>query len=358
MNKHILFILFLLVLLLGSCGNEPETVSQEIELKFVLPAGTVMSQPNKSPAHKVMGDPGTTESFRKPRYGWFYLVYSDGEDEHVFVLNNGPIDESDWTKEQYSGQFATTDDWIYTYSQSQKILLLGEGHSKLRTWGRLYAAMSYEDLTPYVKGHDASYKPQSEADIKNIVFSNNTDAVKNSLQDIYSSPAGYIYEPWGEYYGTVRNLPNTPTPSVGEMRVYMPLYHVASKVDVMWNVAPSVQTEMHVTSMKATHLYDGECYLFRPTDNTIDAATFAGGYERQITLNNIGMQWEGRYYFYAIPYKNNADKCPLQLEVQANNDTSGSYKETVLNDPSSPFVPWIRGQISITQNMTGLYKYN
>ena len=351
MKRNLIFILF--VILLSACDTHTDVAPLTFNFCMSLPMGNSSSPVSCIAAdnrNRVMGDPGTYESFRKPRYAYIYFINKNATTTSVTVLQRDQIQESDWVATAYNGQYQLSGDSVYNYKKTFVLIL-----SAKRTEGRVYAAMSYYPLSGlHVKGKDASYEPQTEEDVMNLVFNLDTD-LKSSLQDIYSSPLAYQYN--GEYYGTIQNYAYDPSTGEGEKVVSLniPLYHVASKVDVMWNVQEAMQEQTRVTNMKATHLYDTDCYLFRPTDNSIDAATYSSGYQVELTSDNIGTQWEGRSYFYAIPYTNNAGKCPLQLEVQANGNTTGSYKTTVLNDPSSPFVPWLRGRINITSNVETLY---
>lgn len=334
-----------IALFLAGCKSvEPDDSEFKLNINVALPVSDV------SVYNKVMGDPGQTEVFKKPRYGYIYLVNeADGEAE-VMTLYKENLDENDWELRTYNGVYMHQDDYVYVYKKTFVILLPSK-----RDAGRIYIAMSYYPLNNLrVSGHTSDYEPQTEEDVKNLVFDLNAN-LKSSLQDIYSSPVGYIYN--GKYYGTIQNYAYDPSDGTGNKAtsIHLPLYHVASKVDVIWNVREDKQQDVRITNVKATHVYDGQCYLFRPTENTVNAATYASGYDVELTNNNIAMQWEGRSYFYAIPYTNNADKCPLQLEFQANENTAGSYKTTVLNEPTSPFVPWIRGKINISRNVEELY---
>lgn len=333
LKLHIISLFVVLAFL--ACQNDQQFGNVEV---LEIPVQIVLPADNMSNFNKVMGDPGTTETFRLPRYAYFFLVidWEDGSSSTIYTKTQ-TIESEQWKLSTYHGNLYTEGDNIYTYDGSISFTL----SSKERSAGRLYAAASYMPLSL------SDVNPATESDILNITFPL-TSELRVNVQDIYSTPC--YYKPDGvTYYGTISDIKRkVPT-------AYALLYHVASKVDVIWNVQESLQRDMRVTDLKATHLYDGDCYLFRPTDNTVSTDTYGSGYDMQLTSDNIGTQWEGRSYFYAIPYTNNAGKCPLQLEVQANGNTTGSYKTTVLNDPSSPFVPWLRGTISISRNVETLY---
>ena len=143
------------------------------------------------------------------------------------------------------------------------------------------------------------------------------------------------------------------------------LYHVASKVDVMWNVKTDLRDDMKLTYLEAEHLYNGACLLFKPNQNEVSATKFTGGYSTVLvkatdTQPNIGTQWNGRAYFYTIPYKNNANpaKFPLQLRMLKNNDlydeerADAEYYHLIKSTdmPSDAvYVPWVRCQMNINK---------
>lgn len=327
---HIVFLC--IIVLLTNCHEQVEQDSRVFPLRLVVPVD--MSQ---SSVRKIMGDPGSAEALDLPHYAYVFTVFKkiDGGYDIKKILQSdlyesGKTDSEVWTP-VYTGA-----DIVYRCLINLEAVTPVLGQVE---YCHVYAAVSKVPLTL------SNTNPIDEDEVRNITFKVNSD-VKQEMQNIYSTPYNNFID--GKYYGRVNVRQDVVTTD-------LMLYHVASKVDLMWNVEESVQTQMRVTNMKVTHLYDGPSYLFRPTDNQIAEAAYSGGYVHIVTDNNIGMQWEGRHYFYAIPYRNNANKCPLLLEMQANGNTAGSYKETVLNDPSSPFVPWIRGQINITKNIEGDY---
>jgi hypothetical protein len=89
--------------------------------------------------------------------------------------------------------------------------------------------------------------------------------------------------------------------------------------------------------------------------NTLPALPTSGGYDRPdiVTSSDEGLWWEGRSYFYTIPYTvvGNEDYFPLQLLMRTNG-SSGTGYELTLNQPidtTDVFVPWIRGTFTLTK---------
>lgn len=201
----------------------------------------------------------------------------------------------------------------------------------------VYAAVSSTPLTLQVDR-------TSEETIKNATFTL-TDENIQSLQDIYSTPYNLMetVNNVKQYYGTIKDI-NSAVPHVDLI-----LYHVAAKVDLLWNVADDVQSDIRLTEMTVNGL-SRTGYLFRPNENgkpTNDAAT----YTRAIPIN-IGNQWNGRAYFYAIPYSNGTNY-PLTLDLKADEQPDKTGDEGVALDipytlsTENPYTHWMRGDIRI-----------
>ena len=87
-------------------------------------------------------------------------------------------------------------------------------------------------------------------------------------------------------------------------------------------------------------------YLFRPNENTTPTET--DKYPHSIPIHT-GNQWDGRAYFYAIPYSNGT-YYPLTLDLKA--DGKPEKTEVALNIPyttstENPYTHWMRGDIRI-----------
>ena len=354
----------LTALLVSSCENEMKN-QQPFELEVRLVFSAPISQSTNAPIMRAFGDPGITETFDFPQYAYIYLVWSeDGtvEKTHVETFPRIDLDDNLWVRDENTLEYSVPGDPVYVYTQ--KIFKLLD--TKVRTWGRLYVAVSKEDIAPYVKGSDPKKtSPTSETDVQNLVFDNNTTAIQGCLQDIYSTP--YNYNIGGKYYGEIVNFAYNESAGTGSNVAYanLLLYHVASKVDVMWNVKTDLRDDMKLTYLEAEHLYNGACLLFKPNQNEVSATKFTGGYSTVLvkatdTQPNIGTQWNGRAYFYTIPYKNNANpaKFPLQLRMLKNNDlydeerADAEYYHLIKSTdmPSDAvYVPWVRCQMNINK---------
>ena len=365
-RKHIelLFIGILLGgLLLSGCKPDEPTQQITLPISICLPAGEVYAA--KAPEQRAFGDPGTTEQFALPTHIYIYIVKGD----KVWEIIEKTPSSSDWTKTHYDdGPYDTKGDSVYMYTPDDLSLLLDGGSFT----GRVYIVASAVELdfNEDIKKDGST----SLSDLLDLSFSFDTTTgtdeqkaaaalVEQNLQNIYSTPYNYTHD-YGSgsvYYGSFYATQKVP-------RLNLLLYHVASKVDLMWNVAEEKRDSVKISYVAATHLYQGPCFVFRPTENSIvtdndidDDELYGGGYTKVLLDEDPpcpGTQWNGRKYFYAIPYKNNdaTPHYPLQIRLQKGGDSptgSNYYWSVVKTDVPSVWTPWIRSQITINKG-----KYN
>ena len=370
------------ILGLHGCNNELESVPVELELRMAISASGISNsqgapsvlrnEESDTMQLRAFGDPGTTETFDFPKYAYIFMVWSEdgtAEKTHIETFPRMDLDDDLWERDENTLEYSVPGDPVYVYTQKVFKLL----DAKVRKWGRLYVAVSKEDIAPYVKGSDPKKTtPTSETDVQNLVFDNNTRAIQGSLQDIDSTP--YNYNVGGKYYGEIANFAYNEGAGTGSNVAYanLLLYHVAAKVDVMWNVAEGKRSEMKLSYIAAEHLYDGPCLLFRPMENEPGVEKYTSGYTKELATNDIGTQWNGRAYFYTIPYKNNAATkvFPLQLCMLKNGDSPKIPAEDPDDDPTdrlnadyyhliqntsmpsdAVFMPWIRCQMKINKEL-------
>lgn len=343
--KNIL-ILGVLIAGLFSCKKDEPVHSVPLELSLCLPAQEVAYQ---APLKRSIGDPGTSEVLELPKYAYIFITKEDGGVRSIWRKEELVMAPENWEKIRYYGQFATDGDYIYRYTKRAVFLLSNETPK-----GKIYAICSNKRLT--LTPSLASISSVDE--ILNLKFNTAPDSIQENLQNIYSTPYNYTKE--GNYYCTY---------DCSEENVYtlnLLLYHVAAKVDITWAVndgkrpersdESSKVTTVRLTDMQAQYLFNGNAYCFKPMRNEV-AAKLASGYERVlITPTDEGLWWEGRSYFYTIPYivTDNAGYFPLQMFMRTNGSTGAGYKPT-LNleiDTSSVFVPWLRADFNINQALT------
>ena len=325
----------LTILLATSCSdNDALRATVQMPVSLVLPAEAIETR-------ALPGDPGTWEKFNQPKHLYLFVVLQgnlDGAANAVGIFQEYQPLNGSWVKTAVNG------DSVYKYAGNIQVSI-PEGD---RTQGAVYAATSYTPLTldnaPTEGTSYASWDAAINA-IKAVTF---TPADYNNLQDIYSSPYNLKIDDDNNqhtpdnYYGTVQDVASAQ-PNVDNLM----LFHVAAKVDFLWNVADNAQSVISLTEMIVNGL-SRTGYLFRPNENDVptnDAAT----YTRAIPIN-IGNQWDGRAYFYAIPYSNGT-YYPLTLDLKAA-DGKPDKIGVALDIPytlstENPYTHWMRGNITI-----------
>ena len=310
-----------------------------------LPAGEVQAA-RRMPAHCTVGDPGTTEQFLFPNYIYAVILKREGATWTCWNTIERVLTDEDWIMTRYNGSLQAADS-IYQYAGTLDLLLQNE-----TVQGRVYIIASAIPLT-----FNKTFSTISTLDdVLNLTFDASSADVQNNLQHIYTSPYNHRID--GEYYGTFDCIPQRST------QVNMMLYHVAAKVDLQWNVVDSMRIlsdpaeAVRLTYMEARRLYNGNAYCFRPLRNTMSSLPTSGGYDipNIVTPADEGLWWEGRTYFYTIPYtvEGARNYFPLQLLMRTNGSSGTGYQLT-LNQPidtAGVFVPWIRGYFNFTQPLT------
>lgn len=355
--------MLLAAVLFCGCETNEDLQPVELEINLMLSASEI-SASNRAPERRAFGDPGTTETFRLPQHAYIFLVWNDGSETHVDLIEADVSNPASWTRTNNRLVYNVPGDSVFLYNKKVVKMLSGN-----RTWGRLYVAMSYSDIAPYSKLNPSrAVADYTEDDVKNLVF-NVTAELQDELQDIYSTPLHY--EPDGStYYGTIANFAYS-SGGGGESGARVAyanilLYHVAAKVDLIWNVAEEARSSVKLSYLQAYNLYKDSCYLFKPTDNVVTGPTYdkaggEGGYAVPIISGAVpGTQWQSRAYYYAIPYKNKEGKYPMQYCMRKNGDpatddnpaTPDDYKlvikKTLDAETDGIWTSWIRGQINIT----------
>jgi hypothetical protein len=236
-----------------------------------------------------------------------------------------------------AGDFQTTGDSIYRYTDQININLLNSGSRKS---GVVYAAMTYDPIT-VTMGSGTSNTDK----IQNATFvlpSSVTDAnCGEALKNLYSTPYNLMKKSeTSTYYGTVSDYTsNSP-------HVEMVLYHTAAKLDLNWNVASSIQSTTSVGSIALTGLSRGG-YLFRPMENTTAASST---FTHTITTD-VGNQWYGREETYVIPFGSDLNSYTLNMTIKngVNSCTTTTSQSIQIGNAgmTAVFTPWMLGKVNI-----------
>lgn len=336
--------------------QEEELGGQRVKLpvSICLPVEETYTQPNGGP-RRVMGDPGTTETFLLPNYVYIIVMRQDASDASVWTpwhIEERTVVDGDWTKRRYTGLLQTAGDSIYEYNKEIDLLLSNEKFN-----GRVYAIASAVALS---FNKNPLNTIENMSDVETLTFNSGADGVQANLQHIYTTP--FTCEVDDKYYGSFSSK-NAKVPHVNLL-----LYHVAAKVDIKWNVAEEKRintanpsSAVRLTYMKACNLFNDYAFCFKPMANTLATkVTPAAGKGDTITFirpEDEGLWWEGRSYFYTIPYTLTSgdyqSHFPLQM-MMATNDSTKYYKPTILLqvDKTSSFVPWLRATFNLSNPLT------
>ena len=330
----------ILLLTLTGCHEEMNE-SAQLRLSICLPD----QNQGVSDRWRMPGDPGTSEQFELPKYAYIFVLKNEGGGaSSIWRREELQLAPGDWTRTRYYGLNSERGDSIFKCNKDIQILLNGE-----RLTGRVYAICSNMKLTFNTAFNSVS----STAEVLNWKFSSSPDSIQKNLQNIYSTPYNYVRD--GRYYcsfdcsaGTVCNLD-------------LLMYHVASKVDLQWYVSPEKRINradpseaVRLTYMEVRRLFNGDAYCFKPLRNEV-ATLPATGYDIPdiVTPSDEGLWWEGRRYFYTIPYTVTGAPgyFPLQMLMGTNGTKESAGYQLTLNQPidtSEIFVPWLRGRFTIT----------
>lgn len=340
--------LLMLLLALAGCSNEEPSQQVGLPISIYLPANEVQAA-QYSPARRVMGDPGQAENFFFPHHLYVAVVKQNNDNTwSLWEIIERTLTDADWKARRYTGSLPTAGDSIYQYTENINLMLSSTDKFK----GHVYAIASFKKLTfnrAFTKAGLGTVE-----NLLNITFDASPDSIQKNLQHIYSTP--YNLKVSGEYFGKFDSrYQRVP-------KLDLLLYHVAAKVDIKWNVVDSVRINkanpsaaVRLTYMEARRLFDGYAYCFKPLRNTLSAVPTSGGYDipNMVTPTDEGLWWEGRKYFYTIPYtvEGRPGYFPLQMLMKTNDSYGSGYELTLEQtmDTTGVFVPWLRGIFMFTK---------
>ena len=329
-----------------SC-DRTEGIETEIPFSIALSSSTEQT-PFRAPVRRRPGDPGTSVALELPSYIYIFVFQyntSTSQWDLSNVLEETVADEN-WQKLKYVGNLRTEGDSIYRYRRNLHILLPKKGVT-----GRVYAIASHVPLA-FSKALNTITDLD---DLLNLKINISTTTTQENLQNIYATPYNYILPSTGKYYGTFDNNNTNVT------YLDLVLYHIAAKVDIKWSVEEAKRINktdpdeaIRLTYMKVKNLLNTSCYAFRPMENEEPSLPATGAEIEIVTPDDEGLWWEGRTYFYTIPYTvtGNPGYFPLQMEMSTNG-SSDKYRPTLNMEvnTSSPFVPWMRAMFNINTKL-------
>lgn len=321
-------------LLLSSCSSSDSPSEDEhivhMPVNLYIPAtdaSLVGSGTAGSKSTRAEGDPGTYEKFKLPTYSYIYIITKDDNGSDYVTLSTSQL-KGTWKKERYQGSLATANDSVYRYEGYIDVYL----PDQRKPTGAVYAALSSVALPGLPTGNESTLNKYTESDVKAFQFTMN-DAIQTELQNIYSTP--YNYNINSTYYGTLYNM-NTVNPSINIV-----LYHIASKLDVQWNVATDIQSSVKLTNLTLATPQPTQCYIFKPLENTATA-----NHTESITLD-AGSQWYGRAYRYVIPVAGSDGKYSFTMTLGNGKSSKSNIITAGTINKDQPFTPWMFGAINV-----------
>lgn len=328
---------FSLPIILASCSSDSpsDTSERMVSMPIVLaiPASDagLTAGVTDAKATRAEGDPGTYEAFQLPTRLYIYLLNNPINGTATTVLTPEGMDKAKgyplvadkWVKTTTQDN---NKDSIYTYTDQIRIII-----PENRSAGSVYAAMSTVPITVAYTG----------TDVANATFTLGDDAKgkeSDALKNLYSSPYNLMKD--NQYYGTVGDYrSNSP-------HINMVLYHVASKLDLQWNVAQTVQSSVQLDTVAITGLSRGG-KLFMPLTNTAASARYT--YDERFALD-AGSQWYGRKAAYVIPVNTNGS---YSFALRLTNKVSGKSTTAVANatplSTDNVYMPWMVGTIRVSK---------
>lgn len=337
--KHLYIVLMLALCFIGcERGQEFPPVKQVVmPISICLPAER-MQTPDNAP-RRALGDPGTTEHFLFPHH-LYYVVMKQKLDKSwmVWHAEHRTLNDADWQPKRYVGTLPTSSDSVYQYTEEINLLLAASDTFA----GRIYAIASADELSLNKDLAEVTGLP----DLLNVTFSAASPTIQQKLQHIYTTP--YNLNMSGAYYGSFNSVAQKVP------HVHLLLYHVAAKVDIQWYVAenkridPTPANGVRLTYMEARRLFNGNAYCFKPMRNELAALPETGYTIADIVRpQDEALWWEGRSYFYTIPYTVTGapNYFPLQMRLCTNGTPVENAYRPTLNmqvDTVAVFVPWMR----------------
>lgn len=315
---------------------------------FVHPTDVAIGDEAVSPAlagtRTLPGDPGTSEQFLLPRYLYIYLVSTNSAGTAQVMFRKEEVRAEEWVLSTSSGNAVGQDhfsaaDGLYVYQGHLSISL-----PLYRREGRVYVAASPVEI----EGIPAETSSWTSADYveDNVTFTVEGETRAN-LKDIYSSPCNLTKKVNGTdvYYGTIEDYAsNMP-------HIDMVLYHVAARLDLLWNVEEAVQPAVALENITVSKLKRNGCLLFNPMGNALSPAELSsadGTYNETIILDK-GTQWYGRKCLYIIPAQETKGQYTLHLDITKQSSSTPKSIETNINlKNGDPYTPWMRGFVTIS----------
>lgn len=237
------FTIMLTAMVLSGCSSDESDAERgremiEMPVTIAIPAegfanpNDVATGEGTASQTRGVGDPGTAETFSLPQYLYIYIVSKDNESNTQVIYTKQTVNQSEWIlstsdDNHMDAAHFSAKDGVYVYQGHISVSL-----PMKRTEGRVYVIASNVELDDSKGDNKISLVTSatwtSESKFVNAITFNNDGQVRSNLQNIYSSPYNKTVD--GKYYGIIQDYTsNAP-------HIDMVLYHVATKIDLMWTI--------------------------------------------------------------------------------------------------------------------------
>ena len=206
-----------------SCSDDDSLASRGLEtvempISISIPAEgfvnpTDVGIGNEEPASalavtRVLGDPGTAETFDLPKYLYIYLVSTSSSNSTQVIFKKQEVKPEDW-------KLSTSGDNTNNHFLAKDGLYVYQGHLSInlplnRKEGRVYVVASNLDLddsgtsTPKYKLVTDVSSWSSYTDVEDKVTFTNQSDLRSNMQNLYSSPYN-LENDEGNYYGSIKD---------------------------------------------------------------------------------------------------------------------------------------------------------
>lgn len=282
----------------------------EAEVKDTLNIGKASAAPAGTRATETPGDPGTAEKHSLPTVGYIFISYSDANGQHL-LYEKVDMDASKWTKGIASmATLPTHGDEIYNYRDEIQIVLPVNRGSNAKCYMLVAPKDGDKELVEFTEDTQTMV---NNANASTVCYDDDINRAKCNflpatpddngnefwyLRDVYSTPYNLHKnnDRDANYYATIEGF-STSTPSI-DLR----LYHMAAKVDLMWNIDPNIQGQTKINGLYFFEQLRTDCFMFRLTENPrVTNSEWEKWFGTKVKTD-IGNQWYGRYSFYTIPF--------------------------------------------------------
>ncbi len=277
---------------LTGCSSDDDSATREVTL--TIPIEIYSSNAEVTSRAADQGDPGSDVVFEQPLYLYIYACVREKDaygnegyqllTKTIVPVASGEDDTPNkWT---INDKDTKIEHWQKDVDVTFKInsdITGDEGDS------RVFAIASRDDLSGKLPTTYDDETPKSTVQTMTLDLS---DFTSEQLKNIYSTPLNDTNN------GVITSNSNGGITTLACSTVR--LYHVAAKVDFMWEVSSSLQSTTELATITCTGL-PTTCNIFKPTNNPSGTGTsLVLGATGAANAVNAGNKWLGRAYAFML----------------------------------------------------------